>query len=172
MSVNLYKINLAILLIDVPSTQCEGTICAFGLRTRVITESQDTDLWFNQDQVDEQDHEVVFNIFVGKPLAMRTLGEADAFAQRTVIGFAVGGVEVSDWSRACDAYWHAVVASEQQARLCACRSCGRESAGGESEQRRGCQAGGGPGGQIQNDTSGLCVPRPAMKGSKLSQTRF
>lgn len=47
-----------------------------------------------------------FSLLVGKRLTVRTLSKSDPFAQTTVIGFAVGGVEVLDWRAARDTYWH------------------------------------------------------------------
>lgn len=53
-------------------------------------------LRLDQHQIDEQDDKVMFHVFVGELLAARTLGQAHAFAQRAVIGFAVGTVELRD----------------------------------------------------------------------------
>jgi hypothetical protein len=46
-------------------------------------------LRFNQDQINEEHHEVVLDIFVGKALASRALRQAHALAEGAVICFAV-----------------------------------------------------------------------------------
>lgn len=48
----------------------------------------------------------MFHVFVCEAFAARALGQSDPFAQRTVIGFAVGRVQVADRGAAGDAYWH------------------------------------------------------------------
>jgi hypothetical protein len=48
----------------------------------------------------------MLDIFVGESLAARTLRQAHAFAQRSIIGTAVGAVQVGDRVRALDADWH------------------------------------------------------------------
>lgn len=48
----------------------------------------------------------MLDVLVGEAFAARTLCEADALSERSVIGFAVGCVEVGDCRRAGDAYWH------------------------------------------------------------------
>jgi hypothetical protein len=65
-----------------------------------------TDLWFDEDKINEENNKVVLHIFVCKALAMWTLCQTNTFAQRTIISFAVRGVEVFDWSAAGNAYWH------------------------------------------------------------------
>ena len=55
-----------------------------------------TCLWLYEHQVDKQHHEIMLHIFICKPLAARTLREADAFPERPVVRFAVFGVEGLD----------------------------------------------------------------------------
>ena len=50
------------------------------------------DLRLDQDQVNEEDHKVMFDIFVGEALTARALCQSYTFAQSAIIGFAVGGV--------------------------------------------------------------------------------
>ena len=50
-------------------------------------------LRLDQHQVDEQHHEIVFDVFVRELLAYGALGQADAFAEGAVVGFGVGRVE-------------------------------------------------------------------------------
>ena len=64
-------------------------------------------LRLNQHKVNKQDDEIMLDVFVGEPMTMSALREADPFAERAVIGFAVGRIEILDGSRAGDAYWHA-----------------------------------------------------------------
>jgi hypothetical protein len=63
-------------------------------------------LWFDQDQIDEEDDEVMLDIFVGEALAAGALGQAHAFAEGLVVGFAVGRVQVADGIPTFDAYRH------------------------------------------------------------------
>lgn len=55
-------------------------------------DKRQTYLGFRQDQVNEQDDKVVFDIFVRESFAPGTLCEPDALSQRAVIGLGVGGV--------------------------------------------------------------------------------
>lgn len=48
----------------------------------------------------------MLDVFVGEALAAGTLGEADAFSEGAVIGFAVGRVELMDWVAAFDTDGH------------------------------------------------------------------
>ncbi len=63
-------------------------------------------LRLDQHQVDEQDDEIVLDVFVREALAARALREAHALAQRAVVGFAVRRVEASDGIAAGDADGH------------------------------------------------------------------
>ena len=63
-------------------------------------------LWFDQDQIDEQHHKVMFDIFVGKALASRTLGQPNSFAERSIICFAIRCIKSIDWETAFNADWH------------------------------------------------------------------
>jgi hypothetical protein len=48
----------------------------------------------------------MFDVFVGEAFASGTLRQSHSFAQGTVVGFAVGGVEVVDWKPTFNAYRH------------------------------------------------------------------
>lgn len=48
----------------------------------------------------------MLHVFIREPLAPRALRQAHAFAQRAVVGFAVGGVEGVDGGAAFDADGH------------------------------------------------------------------
>ena len=61
-----------------------------------VEEQVPIDLRLDQDEVYEEHHEVVLYIFVGEALAARALRQADALAQRPVIGLAVRAVEEVD----------------------------------------------------------------------------
>jgi hypothetical protein len=50
----------------------------------------------------------MLDVFVGKALAVGTLGEAHAFAEGAVVGFGVGCVEHGNGVAAGNAYWHRV----------------------------------------------------------------
>jgi len=63
-------------------------------------------LWLDQDQINEQHHEVMFDVFIGEPLAARTLSQSNSFAERSIIRFAVGCVKSIDRETAFDADWH------------------------------------------------------------------
>lgn len=65
-------------------------------------------LWFDQHQIDEEDDIVMLDVFVGETLAARALGQADALAERVIVGLAVGGVKVGDGIGAFDADRHGV----------------------------------------------------------------
>jgi hypothetical protein len=40
-------------------------------------------------QINKQNHIIMLNIFVGEPLAARTLRQTHPFAERAIIGFAI-----------------------------------------------------------------------------------
>lgn len=63
-------------------------------------------LRLDQHQVDEQHDVVMLNVFIGEALAIWTLCQSDTFAERPIIGFAVGCVEVWYGVRAGDAERH------------------------------------------------------------------
>jgi hypothetical protein len=63
-------------------------------------------LWLDQDKVNEEHDEIMLDIFVGKALATRALRQSNTFSQRTIVRFAVGGVERVDWKSAFNAYRH------------------------------------------------------------------
>ena len=65
-----------------------------------------TYLWLNQHQVDEQHDEIMLDVFVGEAFAAWTLCEPHAFAESLVVGFAVCGVQRTDWIATLDADWH------------------------------------------------------------------
>jgi hypothetical protein len=50
-------------------------------------------LRFDQDQINEKDDEVMLDIFVGKPFALRALCQTHAFTDASIIGLAVGCVQ-------------------------------------------------------------------------------
>lgn len=76
-------------------------------RRRKDNEDRVTHLRLDQDQVNEQDHKVMLNIFVGESFAIGALRQAYPFTKRTIIRLAVNSVEVFDGSAAGDAYRHA-----------------------------------------------------------------
>lgn len=53
-------------------------------------------LRFDKHEVDKDHDKVILDIFVGEPLAARTLRQSDAFALGAVIGTTVGAVQVRD----------------------------------------------------------------------------
>lgn len=55
-----------------------------------------THLRLDQNQVDEEHHKIMLDVFVGKSLASGTLRETHALAERAVIGLAVACVERLD----------------------------------------------------------------------------
>ena len=55
-----------------------------------------TYLRLDQNQIDEQHDHVMLDILVGEALAPRALRQSHAFAQSTIVGFAVGRVEGCD----------------------------------------------------------------------------
>ena len=63
-------------------------------------------LRFDQDKIDEEDNEVMLDILVGKLLAVLALRESHAFAERTIVGAAVRGVENGHWVGARDTDRH------------------------------------------------------------------
>ena len=65
-----------------------------------------TCLGFDEHEIYEKDHKVVFHIFVCKAFAVRALRQADTFSERPIISFAVCCVEVFHRSAAGDTYWH------------------------------------------------------------------
>lgn len=67
-------------------------------------------LGLDEHEVDKNDHKIVFDIFIGEPLAARTLGQSDTLALRAVIRTTVGAVQVRDRIRAFNADWHRFMA--------------------------------------------------------------
>lgn len=63
-------------------------------------------LRFDQDEINEENDKVVLDIFVGESLAARALCQSDSLSQGSIVSFAVGRVEMLNWSTAADAYWH------------------------------------------------------------------
>ena len=63
-------------------------------------------LRLDQHQVNEQHYEVMLDVFVGEALAAWALSQADALSKRTVIGFAVGRVELMNGEAAFYANRH------------------------------------------------------------------
>ncbi len=59
----------------------------------------------------------MLDVFVGEAFATRALSQTDTFAQRAIISFRVGGIEVLHRCTAGDAYWHAFEQSEATALL-------------------------------------------------------
>lgn len=59
------------------------------------TERTKSYLWFDQDQIDEQDNKIMLDIFVCKTLASRALCQADALSQSTIIGLTVCRVQAA-----------------------------------------------------------------------------
>lgn len=68
-----------------------------------------THLRLDQNQVDKQYDKVILDVFVRKVLAARTLCQAHAFAQRSIIGTAVSAVQVGNRIGAFDADGHRVI---------------------------------------------------------------
>lgn len=66
-------------------------------------------LGLDQDQVNEEDHKVMLDIFIRKPLTLRTLCQAHTLAQRLVISFAVCCIQVAHGKPAFDTYRHLFV---------------------------------------------------------------
>ena len=53
-------------------------------------------MWFDQDQVNEQHHEVMLDILVGELLAARTLCKSHTLSQRAVVRLRVFSIESLD----------------------------------------------------------------------------
>jgi hypothetical protein len=66
-------------------------------------------LRLDQHQIDKKYDIVMLDVFVGEPLAARTLRQADPFAKGEVISLAIGGVEMGDGVGAFDADGHGVM---------------------------------------------------------------
>lgn len=78
-------------------------------------------LGLDQDQVNEEDHKVMLDIFIRKPLTLRTLCQAHTLAQRLVISFAVCCIQVAHGKPAFDTYRHLFVdVAIIHARVCLC----------------------------------------------------
>lgn len=60
----------------------------------------------DQDEVDEQNDEVMLDVFVRKTLTARTLSEPDTFSQRSVIRLTVGSIQLVDWISTFNTYRH------------------------------------------------------------------
>ena len=60
-------------------------------------------MWLDQDEVDEENNEVVLDVFIREPFAPGTLCEADPAAELAVVGGGVRGVEGGDGVGAFDA---------------------------------------------------------------------
>ena len=60
---------------------------------RERTEGRSSHLRFDQDQINKKNHEVMLDIFVGKPFALRALCQTHAFTEASIIGLAVGCVQ-------------------------------------------------------------------------------
>lgn len=73
--------------------------------TDTIPERQNKAIYltFDQDQINEQDHEIMLDVFIGKPFTSRALSQTDAFRK---VCLAMRRVEVGDRIRAFDTYWH------------------------------------------------------------------
>lgn len=68
-------------------------------------------LRFYQDKVNKEHDKVIFDVFVGESLAARTLRQAHAFTQRSIVGAAISAVQVGDRVGAFDADGHRVMNS-------------------------------------------------------------
>jgi hypothetical protein len=66
----------------------------------------ETYLRLYKNQINEQNHKIMLDVFVGEAFASWTLRETDAFSQRLVVGFAVSGVEIGNRVAALDADGH------------------------------------------------------------------
>jgi hypothetical protein len=64
----------------------------------------------------------MLDIFVGEAFAARALGQADTFARRAIVGFAVSSVEILNRCAAADAYRHAAWPNVAPAALLNCQS--------------------------------------------------
>ena len=64
-------------------------------------------LGLDQDEINEEDDKVMFDVFVCKAFAARTLREAHTFSQGAVVRFAVCCVKLIDWISTFYAEWHA-----------------------------------------------------------------
>lgn len=69
-------------------------------------------LGLNEHQVNEEHDKVIFNVFVGKPLAPRALRQSHTLALGPVIGTTVGAVQVRDRIGALDANRHRVTSMD------------------------------------------------------------
>lgn len=69
-------------------------------------------LGLNEHQINEEHDKVIFNVFIGKPLAPGTLRQSHALALGPVISTTVGAVQVRDWIGALDANRHRVTSMD------------------------------------------------------------
>lgn len=60
----------------------------------------------DEDEIDEQDHKVMLDVFVGEELAFGTLGKAHAFAECSIVGFGVCCVQRGERIAAFDTDGH------------------------------------------------------------------
>jgi hypothetical protein len=65
------------------------------------------DLRLDQDKINKEDDEIMFNIFVREAFAIRALCKSDTLTKGWGVGFAVCRVEIGDWGGTCYADWHA-----------------------------------------------------------------
>ena len=73
-----------------------------------------TDLRFDQNKIDEQDDEIMFDIFVRESLAARTLRKTDSFTQRSIVGFAVSRVQIRELIAAFYTDWHCLFIVDEE----------------------------------------------------------
>ena len=66
----------------------------------------ETYLWLDQDKVDEEQYEIVFNIAICELLAYGALRQPDPFSEGAIVGFAVRRVQMFHRCAAADAYRH------------------------------------------------------------------
>lgn len=63
-------------------------------------------MWFNQNQINEENHKVMFDILVAEPAAVFADRKAHAMAAGLVIGSRIFGIEGLDWISTFYTDWH------------------------------------------------------------------
>lgn len=90
-------------------TELSTYIKSIVFSTQPIEKKMSIHLGFDQDQIDEEDDEVMLDIFVGESFAARTLGQTHSFSKRAVISLAVRGVKLVNWVATFNANWHGIL---------------------------------------------------------------
>ena len=77
--------------------------------TQPIEQKMSIHLRFDQDQINEEDDEIMLDIFVGESFAARTLGQTHSLSKRAVVSLAISCVKLMDWVATFNANWHGIL---------------------------------------------------------------